>query len=201
VATPEPGTRKPLSDRFTAATAYALAHHREQRRKGSEIPYAAHLLAVTAITLEMGSTEDEAIAALLHDVIEDGGGAAAEAEIASRFGTEVAAMVRANSDTDVEPKPPWRARKEAYIAGIATKSPGAVRVSIADKLHNARSIVADRRQVGEAVWDRFSAGRDEVLWYYGALLEAFESRRAELGAGTVAALDELGRMVEELRSG
>ena len=188
----------PLSDRFTEATAYALLHHREQRRKGAEIPYAAHLLAVAAIALEMECTEDEAIAALLHDVIEDGGGTAAEAEIAGRFGADVAAMVRANSDTDVEPKPPWRARKEAYLAGIATKPVGAVRVSIADKLHNARSILFDHRRIGESVWDRFTADRDETLWYYESLVGAFEQRRDELGGGASAALDELERVVAEL---
>ena len=188
----------PLSDRFTEATAYALLHHRDQRRKGSDIPYAAHVLAVAAITLEMESSEDEAIAALLHDVIEDGGGPAAEAEIAARFGADVAEMVRANSDTDVEPKPPWRARKEAYLAGIATKSIGAVRVSIADKLHNARSILLDHRRIGDLIWDRFTADRDETLWYYESLVGAFEDRRDELGDGASAALDELERVVFEL---
>ncbi len=156
------------------------------------------MLAVAALTLEMEATEDEAIAALLHDVIEDGGGATAEAEIAERFGPDVAAMVRANSDTDVEPKPPWRGRKEAYLAGIATKPIGAVRVSIADKLHNARSILADHRRVGDSVWDRFTASRDETLWYYESLVGAFEGRRDELGPGAAAALDELERTVSEL---
>ena len=195
-AAPKPAF--PLSERFTDATVYALAHHREQRRKGGRIPYAAHLLAVAAITLEMEATEDEAIAALLHDVIEDGGGPAAEAEIAGRFGTDVAAMVRANSDTDEDPKPPWLARKEDYLAGIATKPIGAVRVSIADKLHNARSILLDHRRVGEHIWDRFSAGRDRTLWYYESLVGAFEERRGELGPGAEAALDELERIVSEL---
>lgn len=177
-------THEPLlTDRFTAATAYALAHHRAQIRKGSGIPYASHLLAVTAIVLEMGGSEDEAIAALLHDVVEDGGGVEAEAHVREEWGERVAAMVRANSDTDVEPKPPWRARKEAYIAGIATKDIGAVRVSIADKLHNARMIVADHRQVGDSLWDRFTADAEQTLWYYESLVEAFERRRPELGAG------------------
>ena len=189
-----------LSDRFTAATAYALQHHRRQVRKGSEIPYASHLLAVAAITLEMGGSEDEAIAALLHDVIEDGGGPAAEVEIRESFGDHVAEMVRANSDTDVEPKPPWRARKDAYIAGVATKDVGAVRVSIADKLHNARSIVADHRVVGDEIWDRFTASAAETLWYYEALVAAFESRREALGPGGEAALDDLARAVAEMRA-
>ena len=188
----------PLSERFTEATAYALAHHRDQPRKGGKVPYASHVLAVAALVLEMEVSEDEAIAALLHDVIEDGGGSTAEAEIVERFGPDVAAMVRANSDTDVEPKPPWRGRKEAYLAGIATKPIGAVRVSIADKLHNARSILADHRRIGEQIFDRFSASRDETLWYYESLVGAFEGRREELGPGAAAALDELERTVAEL---
>jgi len=194
----EPELASPLSERFTDAAVYALHHHRDQRRKGGEIPYAAHVLGVAAITLEMEASEDEAIAALLHDVIEDGGGKAAEAEIAGRFGPEVAEMVRANSDTDTDPKPPWRERKEAYLAGIAEKPIGAVRVSIADKLHNARSIVFDHRRIGEEVWDRFTASKDETLWYYEALLGAFEDRRDELGEPAAAHLDELERVVAEL---
>ena len=177
-----------LTGRFTEATAYAFEHHRHQIRKGSGIPYASHLFAVTAIALEMGCTEDEAIAALLHDVVEDGGGVQAEAYTREHFGEHVAAMVRANSDTDVEPKPPWRARKEAYIAGVASKDIGAVRVSIADKLHNALMIVSDHRLVGKELWDRFSASASDTLWYYDSLIEAFESRREELGPGGAAAL-------------
>lgn len=189
----------PLTPRFTEATAYALEHHCDQIRKGTEIPYASHLLAVASIVLDMETSEDEAIAGLLHDVIEDGGGVAAEEVIRERFGADVAAMVRANSDTDVEPKPPWRERKQAYVAGVATKSPGAVRVSIADKLHNSRSIVADHRHHGDEIWDRFTADGPETAWYYGALVDAFEARRPELGPGGEAALDELAATVAELQ--
>lgn len=193
--------RPPLTERFTEATSFALDHHRDQIRKGSGIPYVSHLFAVTAIVLEMGdASEDEAIAALLHDVIEDGGGTAAEAEIRARWGAPVAAMVRANSDADTKPKPPWRQRKEAYVAGVATKDIGAVRVSIADKLHNARMIVADQRIVGDEIWTRFSADRAATLWYYESLVAAFEQRRAELGVGGEAALDQLGAAVAELRA-
>ena len=189
-----------LTDRFTEVTTYALDKHRSQIRKGSGVPYASHVLAVTAIVLEMGGTEDEAIAALLHDVVEDQGGAGAEAEIRAQFGDHVADMVRANSDTDQIPKPPWRARKEAYIAGVATKDIGAVRVSIADKLHNARMIVLDHRSVGDELWGRFSADGPQTLWYYESLLEAFAARRDELGSGADAALQELGRTVAEMRA-
>jgi len=190
-----------LSEKFTEATTYALEKHNSQIRKGSDVPYASHVLAVAAIVLEMGSNEDEAIAALLHDVVEDQGGAEAEAEIRARFGDRVADMVSANSDTDVVPKPPWRERKEAYIADVATKDVGAVRVSIADKLHNARMIVFDHRAVGDGLWDRFrTKSAPDVLWYYESLLEAFDARRGELGPGGVAALEELERTVAEMRA-
>ncbi len=190
-----------LSEKFTEATTYALEKHNSQIRKGSDVPYASHVLAVAAIVLEMGSDEDEAIAALLHDVVEDQGGVEAEAEIRARFGDRVADMVSANSDTDVVPKPPWRERKEAYIADVATKDVGAVRVSIADKLHNARMIVFDHRAVGDGLWDRFrTKSAPDVLWYYESLLEAFDARRGELGPGGVAALEELERTVAEMRA-
>ena len=187
-----------LSEKFTEATTYALEKHNSQIRKGSDVPYASHVLAVAAIVLEMGSNEDEAIAALLHDVVEDQGGAEAEAEIRARFGDRVADMVSANSDTDVVPKPPWRERKEAYIADVATKDVGAVRVSIADKLHNARSILSDYRRHGEELWLRFAGRRAGTLWYYRSLVSAFEMRRNDLGEGGSHALDELRSVVGEL---
>src|SRR3954447_6200980 len=119
---PESYTDNPLlTERFDRAVAYTLEHHRRQLRKGTEIPYTSHLLAVTAIVLEMGGTEDEAIAALLHDVVEDRGGPAARDRISKEFGEEVAVIVDANSDTDELPKPPWKERKAAYIASIARK--------------------------------------------------------------------------------
>ena len=188
----------PLGPRFERAFGYAIAHHREHRRKGTEVPYAAHLLAVASLVLEMESSEDEAIAALLHDVIEDGGGLAAEAEIRERFGADVARIVRANSDAVRLPKPPWRQRKEDYIAAIAGKAPDELRVSIADKLHNARSILSDYRRHGDGLWTRFAGGRGGTLWYYRTLLGAFEARRAEIGPGGGDALDELRQVIAEL---
>ncbi|HKJ36231.1 MAG TPA: HD domain-containing protein [Solirubrobacterales bacterium] len=188
----------PLGPRFESALAFALEHHRDDRRKGTQIPYAAHLLAVASIVLEMESSEDEAVAALLHDVIEDGGGPEAEAEIRAQFGGDVARMVRANSDSTTQPKPPWRRRKEAYIAQIPGKAPDELRVSIADKLHNARSILADHRRYGDAVFNRFAGRRDGTLWYYRSLLGAFEARRGVIGEGGGQALDELRQVVAEL---
>jgi GTP pyrophosphokinase len=188
-----------LTDRFDGAFLLASSHHRRQLRKGTSIPYVSHLMAVTSLVLEMGGTEDEAIGALLHDMVEDGGGPAALTDIRSRFGDDVARIVSANSDTDVEPKPPWRARKEAYIAAIAHKQPDELRVSLADKLHNARAILLDYRVHGEALWDRFKAGEGEsVRWYYRALYEAFAARRGDLGVDTEPFLDELGRVLDEL---
>jgi GTP pyrophosphokinase len=197
----------PLSGRFTEAVEYAVAAHRSQRRKGSDIPYVAHVLAVSSLVLEMESSEDEAIAGLLHDVIEDVG-ADQDAVIEARFGHDVVAIVRANSDTDEIPKPPWLARKEDYIAGIATKSPPALRVSIADKLHNARSILDDHRRYGNAIFDRFNSlgegrfatRRDGVLWYYESLVKAFERRREGLGPGGAAKLADLAQTVAAMRS-
>lgn len=190
----------PLSSRFGEAVAYALAHHADQIRKGTSIPYAAHVLSVSALVLEMETgNEDEAIAGLLHDVVEDGGGLTAAAEIEERFGPEVARIVLANSDSTATPKPPWRARKEAYLEAVRRKQPDELRVSVADKLHNARAILMDYRRVGDALWARFTSGKSEdVVWYYEALVREFQARRGELGDGGAAALDELSRVVVEL---
>jgi GTP pyrophosphokinase len=156
---PEVYTETPLlGPRFDAALLLATEHHRRQLRKGTEVPYAAHLLAVASLVLEMGGSEDEAIGALLHDLVEDGGGPAGLATIRERFGEDVARIVLANSDTDEEPKPPWEERKRAYIESIAHKAPDELRVSLADKLHNARSILLDFRSHGDELWTRFKAG-------------------------------------------
>jgi (p)ppGpp synthase/HD superfamily hydrolase len=167
-----------LTVRFDEALAYASRVHREQCRKGTNTPYISHLLGTAAIALENGADEDQAIAALLHDAVEDQGGAARLADIRARFGDRVAEMVDHCTDTDIEPKPPWRARKEAYIASLAHKPAASLAVSLADKTHNAGAIVADLASVGDAVWDRFTGGRDGSIWYYRSLVTAF---RAKLG--------------------
>lgn len=197
---PESYTDSPLlGPRFAEALLLAMSHHNRQLRKGTAIPYTSHLLAVAGLVLEMGGTEDEAIGALLHDLVEDGGGPAGLEDIRVRFGDDVARIVLANSDTDEEPKPPWKARKTAYIAGIARKQPDELRVSLADKLHNARAILLDYRTHGEALWARFKAGEGPaVRWYYRSLLEAFESRRDALGPAAEPALGEFARTVAEL---
>ena len=182
-----------LTDRFTAALALAAELHRTQTRKGTTVPYLAHLLAVAALVLEQGGAEDTAIAALLHDAVEDQGGAATRARIAAAFGEPVAAIVDGCTDTDRVPKPPWRARKEAYLAHLPGASPEVLLVAAADKLYNARTVLADYRAHGEAVWARFNGGRAGTLWYYRAVTAALRA------AGAPPALvAELARTVGEL---
>jgi (p)ppGpp synthase/HD superfamily hydrolase len=180
------------SQRFEEALLFAAQLHREQRRKGSNTPYVGHLLAVAALVIENGGGEDQVIAALLHDAIEDQGGDATRREIQRRFGDAVAAIVEGCTDADTIPKPPWRERKEAYIRHLRSQ-PEAVRlVSAADKLHNARSIVRDYRIVGEKVWEMFRGGREGTLWYYRALVTV-------LGEGArTPVIDELERVVSEM---
>ena len=168
-----------LTDRFSRAARYAIDLHRTQTRKATSIPYITHLFAVCSLVLEDGGTEDEAIAALLHDGPEDQGGAAVLDEIRTQFGDPVATIVAGLSDAMPaagEQKPPWRQRKEAYLRHLQSTPASILRVSLADKLHNARSILVDHGFVGEAVWDRFNAARPDQAWYYGRLLGIFNQR-------------------------
>ncbi len=165
-----------LTRRYDEALAYAAELHRGQQRNGTGIPYLSHLLATSSLVCEAGGSEDEAIAGLLHDTLEDQGHRTSFEEIAARFGGEAARIVRACSDTEVQPKPPWRQRKQAYLDHLRHADVPVLRVSLADKLHNARSIATDLRAHGPAVWDRFTAGRDEQLWYYRALSQVFTER-------------------------
>jgi (p)ppGpp synthase/HD superfamily hydrolase len=161
----------PSTARFCEAVEYAVQLHAGQRRKGSDTPYIAHLLSVTALVLEHGASEDEAIAALLHDAIEDQGGAPVREEIRRRFGPVVAAIVDGCSDSDTIPKPPWRERKEKFLAQLPSAGRSVHLVTAADKLHNTRSLVDDYRELGESLWDRFSGGRAGTLWYYRAVVD------------------------------
>lgn len=181
-----------LSERFEEALVWATRLHRSQRRKGTSVPYVAHLLGVTSIVLQYGGDEDEAIAALLHDAVEDQGGEPVLREIERRFGGPVAAIVAGCTDTMTQPKPPWRERKEAYLAHLPDASASVRLVSAADKLHNVRAIIADYRLLGEDLWGRFTGNRDGTLWYYRALVEAFRA------AGTDPLVDELARTVAEM---
>ena len=182
----------PYGERFKRALTYAAEAHRDQTRKGTNIPYVNHLLAVASIVGENGGTEDEVIAALLHDAPEDAGGKARLEDIRLRFGDAVAQIVAGCTDTYEDPKPPWRERKEAYINHLA-EAPESIRlVSAADKLHNARSVLADYRAAGEELWNRFNGGRDGTLWYYRAVADALRS------AGESPVVHELDRVVGDL---
>lgn len=183
-----------LSDRFVQAMSFAAQLHANQLRKGTHVPYIAHLLGVTSLALEYGATEDEAIAALLHDAIEDQGGAATREEIRRQFGDTVTQIVEGCTDADTVPKPPWKERKQAYIQHIPLASASVRLVSACDKLHNARSIVRDCREQGEAVWDKFKGGKAGTLWYYRALITAF--RQGE----PMPVIEELDRVVTEMEA-
>jgi (p)ppGpp synthase/HD superfamily hydrolase len=165
-----------LGPRFLRAFVFAAEMHAGQTRKASTIPYIAHLMGVTSLALEFGGDEDLAIAALLHDVVEDCGGAPILKEVRRRFGGRVAKIVHGCTDSDVDPKPPWRERKETYLRHLKTADADTRLVSAADKLNNVRSILSDYREVGESIWARFNGGRDGTLWYYRALLQEFLRR-------------------------
>jgi GTP pyrophosphokinase len=162
-----------LGPRFLRAFLFAAEKHAGQARKASTIPYIAHLMGVASLVLEAGGDEDLAIAALLHDVVEDCGGAPMLKEVRRRFGKRVAKVVDGCTDADTYPKPPWRERKEDYIRHLRTADADTRLVSAADKLNNVRSVLADYREVGESVWSRFNGGREGTLWYYQALLDEF----------------------------
>jgi GTP pyrophosphokinase len=190
-----------LTPRFDEALTYAREHHAQDIRKGTSTPYLSHLLAVSSLVLDMEGSEDEAIAALLHDVVEDGGGQPAADEIRERWGDDVARIVLACSDSiseDRAQKAPWHDREEQYLAQIATKRPDELRVSLADKLHNSRAILFDLRAHGDGIWTRFKTGRDGQLWYYGELARAFDGQRDRVGQAAVPAVDELRRVVDDI---
>lgn len=183
-----------LTRRFEEALSYAARLHARQKRKRTEIPYVAHLLSVCALVLEDGGSEEEAIAALLHDAVEDQGGPDRLDEIRERFGERIADIVAFSTDAETAPKPPWRERKEAHIARLRAAPPEVARVVLADKLHNARSILADHRRIGDAVFDRFKASKAETLWFYRSMGEALRAAHP----GSLA--DELGRAVAALEA-
>lgn len=190
--------RGQLTDRFERALVYATHVHGGQVRKGTSVPYVAHLLAVAATVLEYGGDEDMAIAGLLHDAAEDQGGARRLDDIRSRFGERVAAIVSSCSDSLVEAgeaKEEWRARKERYLRHLESCDGDTLLVSLADKAHNARSILRDLRksEIGRAVWQRFKRGSEDQLWYYGALAAAYR----RLLPGQLA--EELAEIVELIR--
>jgi (p)ppGpp synthase/HD superfamily hydrolase len=181
-----------LSPKFDQALQYAVLIHAGQIRKGANIPYISHLLGVASIALEYGANEEETIGALLHDAGEDAGGEGRIEDIRLRFGNAVAEIVRGCTDAVTLPKPPWKKRKEDYIAHVPKASQSVRLVSASDKLHNARAILRDLRLHGDDVWSRFKGGKDGSLWYYRSLVTAFRQ------AGNSELIEELDRIVTEL---
>jgi len=163
----------PVGPQFQRAFLFAAEKHKGQPRKTTSVPYIAHLIGVASLVLEAGGDEDLAIAALLHDVVEDCGGAPMLKEVRRRFGSRVAKVVDGCTDADTFPKPPWRERKERYIEHLKNADADTRLVSAADKLNNVRSILSDYRELGELVWERFNGGRDGTLWYYRTLRDEF----------------------------
>ncbi len=180
------------STRVDEAMALALKLHRDQSRKSTRVPYVTHLWAVAAIVGENEGSEDEVIAALLHDAVEDQGGQSTLKLIREKFGNTVADIVWGCTDADAVPKPPWRKRKVDYIDRLRSEDLSVVRVSIADKIHNSRSILADYRKMGSDVWKKFTGGREGTLWYYHELVKVYLERLP----GPLA--DEISRIVAEL---
>lgn len=174
---PQPQRTQKLGPCFLRAFLFAAEKHKGQFRKASTIPYIAHLMGVSSLVLEAGGDEDLAIAALLHDVVEDCGGAPMLKEVRRRFGKRVAKVVDGCTDADTYPKPPWRERKEKYIRYLKAADADTRLVSAADKLNNVRSILSDYRVIGESVWSRFNGGREGTLWYYRTLLDVFLHHR------------------------
>jgi (p)ppGpp synthase/HD superfamily hydrolase len=188
----------PYGEKFERALLYAARVHRDQYRKGTSTPYVTHLLAVAALVGENGGREDEVVAALLHDAPEDQGGEATLENIRARFGDEVAQIVDGCTDTYEDPKPPWRERKERYLAHLANAPSSVCLVSSADKLHNARAVLSDYRLLGEDLWERFNGGKEGTLWYYRAISDVL---RTEDDSPLVEELDRVVAELERLARG
>jgi (p)ppGpp synthase/HD superfamily hydrolase len=182
-----------MSEKFEEALVYATRLHCNQARKKTGVPYVAHILGVTAIAMEYGANETEAIGALLHDTVEDCGGAHRLRDIREKFGNEVAHIVDGCTDTDQTPKPPWLERKKAYIAHLKGSDSATRLVSASDKLHNTRAILAELRRHGQSVFQKFNGKKDGTLWYYRTLVTAFR----EFGDHQDL-IDELDRVVTEI---
>lgn len=184
-------TDKPkLTTRFEEALVYATQLHAQQVRKVSGVPYISHLLSVAALVIEDEGSEDEAIAALLHDAIEDQGGVITSEVIRQKFGNKVADIVESCTESDVVPKPPWQERKQKYIEKISQASPEALRVALADKVHNARSNLTEWYLYGEKAWNKEQ--RERTLWFYRSVMEVAQTLKDS------RLLEELNRVVKQL---
>ena len=189
---PRPSSK--LGARFNEAFLFAAEKHATQTRKKTDVPYISHLMSVASLVLEAGGGEDEGVAALLHDVVEDCGGHPVLEEIRQRFGDRVANIVEGCTDAYTTPKPPWKQRKLEYLEVLRRADEDVRLVSAADKFHNVRSILADYRREGDSVWERFSGRRDGTLWYYRAVLDVLRQGKAN------RLVDELERVVTELET-
>lgn len=183
-----------LTKRFEHALVFATQLHNTQFRKGTQIPYISHLLSVAALVMEAGGDEDLCIAALLHDAVEDQGGLETLEVIRKQYGERVASIVDSCSDAYTNPKPAWKKRKETYLSHLKSSSDDARLVSLADKLHNARSILRDILVSGDDVWGKFNGGRDGTIWYYRNLVSVFETLDQNF------MVDELKRVVEQIEN-
>lgn len=181
-----------LTKRFEEALVFAYRLHVAQVRKTSQVPFMAHLLAVAGIVLDHGGSEDESIAALLHDAVEDQGGIEILNSIRERFGENVARIVDGCTDTYENPKPPWKARKEAYLKRLRDEDSDVRFVSLADKIHNARSLILELRKENDSVWDQFKGGKEGTLWYYNALQQIYQQ------TGTDLMTDEFSQLVSQI---
>jgi (p)ppGpp synthase/HD superfamily hydrolase len=183
-----------LNKRFEEALVFSTRLHATQLRKGTQTPYISHLLSVAALVLEAGGDEDLAIAALLHDAVEDQGGLETLALIQEQYGDRVAFIVKSCSDAYTQPKPPWKIRKREYLAHLRLSTPDVRLVSLADKLHNSRCILKDILIGDEKIWEKFNGGKEGTLWYYRSLIDVFEKFERNF------LLDELTRVVNQIES-
>lgn len=182
------------STRIDDAFAFAHRVHRDQRRKGSGAPFITHVMSVAALVGEHGGDEDQLIAALLHDAVEDGEGLKTLEEIRVAFGERVAQLVEGCTDAFTRPKPPWQKRKEDFVRAVTGAPPELRLIVAADKIHNVRVIARDLREEGACVWDRFQGKREGSLWYYSRILEVLS------GGWEHPILDELRRTVDRMES-
>jgi (p)ppGpp synthase/HD superfamily hydrolase len=183
-----------LTDRFAAAFSKAFSLHKDQKRKASQTPYIAHLMSVSALVLENGGDEDQAIAALLHDAVEDAGGLETLEEIRAEFGDYVADLVDGCTDSYIQPKEDWEPRKIAYLEKLKYAPDDIVLISLADKVHNARSILIDLHRYGASTWDKFKGKKSGTLWYYQALAKTFDD------APYPSLKNELRNLVDEMHT-
>lgn len=161
-------------EKYLEAYTFSFKLHKKQIRKGSNIPYFTHLSSVSNLIIENNGTTTQAIAGLLHDAVEDQGGIKTLAVIKKKFGPKVAKIVSQCSDTSIDPKPPWKARKKKYIEDIKNKTQDTLLVALCDKYHNAHCILSDYQKIGDKIWDRFNASKQETFWYYESLYKEFK---------------------------